>query len=47
MLEYIIKWISIKNSIYINKKLVTQYFTIFDKKNSLPSDLIKRKYNRL
>ncbi len=31
----------------LDKKLVRQYFTLFDKKNSLSSDLNKRKYNRL
>ena len=31
----------------LDKKLFIQYLTLFDKKNSLPSDLNKRKYNRL
>ena len=31
----------------LDKKLDRQYFTLFDKKNSLSSDLNKRKYNRL
>ena len=31
----------------LDKKLVRQYFTLFDKTISLPSDLNKRKYNRL
>ena len=31
----------------LDKKLVRQYFTLFDKTNSLSSNLNKSKYNRL
>ena len=31
----------------LDKKLVRQYFILFNKINSLPSDSNQRKYNRL